>query len=426
MAPAVPYEPVRADTSSTMARLTIEMGSRATRPVALKRTAPGLESTWRYGDVTGGILGAAPLLRIGRMPAAAPYDALLLVSFGGPERPGDVMPFLENVTRGRGIPRERLEEVAQHYYMFGGRSPINDLNRDFLLAVREDLAGARVDLPVYWGNRNWDPFLSDALRSMRDDGVQRALCFFTSAYSSYSGCRQYRENLADAAARVGVGAPRLDRIRHYFNHPGFVEPMVDATLAALAGLPADTRPDSRILYVTHSIPVAMNEASGRGGSLGPGARLGAGGAHVAEHPRVAAEINERVGQQTGHRFGSELVFCSASGGPRVPWLEPDIGDRIKELAKEGAPAVAVVPIGFVSDHMEVVYDLDHEARQVAEESGIGFARAATAGLDPRFVAMVRELVLERAATERALGADEPLPDRPALGGLAPSWDICPA
>jgi ferrochelatase len=260
---------------------------------------------------------------------------------------------------------------------------------------------------------------------MRDDGVERALCFFTSAYSSYSGCRQYRENLADAATKVGPGAPRLDRIRHYFNHPGFVEPMVDATLAALAGLPADTRPDSRILYVTHSIPVAMNEASGRGGSLGPGARAGAGGAYVAQHRSVAAEINERVRQQTGHRFGSDLVFCSASGSG-VPWLEPDIGDRIKELAKEGVPAVAVVPIGFVSDHMEVVYDLDHEARQVAEEAGIGFARAATAGLDPRFVAMVRELVLERAATERAAGTDEPVPERPALGGLAPSWDLCPA
>jgi ferrochelatase len=360
-----------------------------------------------------------------RMPAAAPYDALLLVSFGGPEAPDHVLPFLENVTRGRDIPRERLEEVAQHYFLFGGRSPINGLNREFLDAVREDLSGAGIELPVYWGNRNWEPYLADALRAMREDGVERVLCFFTSAYSSYSGCRQYRENLADAVAEVGPGAPRLDRIRHYFNHPGFVEPMVDATLAALAELPADTRPDSRILYVTHSIPIAMNDASGRGGSLGPGARVGAGGAYVAQHRSVVAEISERVRQQTGHRFGSELVFCSASGAPSVPWLEPDIGDRIKELAKEGVPAVAVVPIGFVSDHMEVVYDLDHEARQVASEAGIGFARAATAGLDPRFVAMVRELVLERAATERAAGTDEAVPERPALGGLAPSWDVCP-
>jgi ferrochelatase len=189
---------------------------------------------------------------------AAPYDALLVVSFGGPEAPEDVVPFLENVTRGRGIPPERLEEVGRHYFLFGGRSPINDLNRAFIDAVEEDFRGAGLDLPVYWGNRNWTPYLADALRQMRQDGVQRALCLFTSAYSSYSGCRQYRENLADAVAEVGDGAPRLDRLRHYFNHPGFIEPMVDATLAALAELPARTRNDARILYVTHSVPTSMN------------------------------------------------------------------------------------------------------------------------------------------------------------------------
>src|SRR4051794_2151116 len=409
----------------TMPRLSIDKGIRASSPVAVKATAPGFESTWRYGDVTGGILGPPRLLRIGRMPVAASYDALLLVSFGGPEAPDDVLPFLENVTRGRGIPRERLEEVAEHYFLFGGRSPINDLNREFLDAVREDLGGAGIELPVYWGNRNWDPYLAGAIRGMRDDGVERALCFFTSAYSSYSGCRQYRENLAEAVAEVGAGAPRLDRVRHYFNHPGFVEPMVDATLAALAELPAVTRPDARILYVTHSIPIAMNDASGRGGSLGPGARVGAGGAYVAQHRGVVAEISERVRQQTGHRFGSELVFCSASGSG-VPWLEPDIGDRIKELAKEGVPAVAVVPIGFVSDHMEVVYDLDHEAKAVADQCGVVFARAATAGVDPRFVTMVRELIVERAAAERARAAGAPGPSRPAVGPLEPSWDVCPA
>jgi ferrochelatase len=355
----------------------------------------------------------------------APYDALLVVSFGGPERPEDVVPFLENVTRGRGIPRERLEEVGEHYFLFGGRSPINDLNRAFIAAVEEDLDGAGVDLPVFWGNRNWDPTIADALRRMRDAGVERALCFFTSAYSSYSGCRQYRENLADAVAEVGEGVPRLDRVRHYFNHPGFVEPMVDATLAALAELPARHRNDSRILYVTHSIPLAMNDASGRGGTP---AQVGTdgGGAYVAQHLSVAAEITERVRQQTGHRFGSELVYCSRSGSPHVPWLEPDVGDRIAELAKEGVPAVAVVPIGFVSDHMEVVYDLDTEAKAVADEAGVAFARAATAGVDPRFVTMVRDLVLERAAAERARGAGRPGPDRPAVGALEPSWDVCPA
>jgi len=342
-------------------------------------------------------------------PDYRPYEALLVVSFGGPEKPEDVVPFLENVTRGRGIPKERLEQVGEHYFLFGGRSPLNDLNRAFIAAVEEDLRGAGLELPVYWGNRNWDPFLADTLRTMRDDGVRRALCLFTSAYSSYSGCRQYRENLADAVAEVGAGAPQLDRIRHYFNHPGFVEPMVDATLAALAELPARSRNDAHILYVTHSIPLAMNEVSGQGGD------------YVRQHLGVATEISDRVRQQTGHRFPSDLVYCSRSGPPQVPWLEPDVGDRIRELAKDGVPAVVVVPIGFVSDHMEVVYDLDTEAKEVAEEVGVEFARAATAGVDPRFVAMVRELVLERSAAERGLD-----PARPSVGGLPPSWDVCPA
>jgi protoporphyrin/coproporphyrin ferrochelatase len=368
--------------------------------------------------------------RPGSAPASldpSPYDALLVVSFGGPEAPDEVVPFLENVTRGRGIPRERLEEVGRHYFMFGGRSPINDLNRAFIAAVEEDFRGAGLHLPVYWGNRNWAPYLPEALEAMHADGVERALCLFTSAYSSYSGCRQYRENLADAVAAVSGRAPRLDRLRHYFNHPGFVEPMVDATLAALAELPAGSRNDARILYVTHSIPVAMNAASGQGGSLAQTGSDRAGGAYVAQHESVAAEIGERVRQQTGHRFGSELVFCSRSGAPHVPWLEPDVSERIAELAKEGVPGVAVVPIGFTSDHMEVVYDLDTEARAAADDAGIAFARAATAGLDPRFVAMVRELVLERSEVERARAAGAPeAVDRPALGTLAPSWDVCPA
>ena len=340
-------------------------------------------------------------------PDTAPYDALLVVSFGGPEKPEDVVPFLENVTRGRGIPKERLEEVGEHYFLFGGRSPINDLNRAFIAAVEEDLDGAGVDLPVYWGNRNWEPTIADALRRMRTDGVRRALCLLTSAYSSYSGCRQYRENLADAVAEVGDGVPRLDRVRHYFNHPGFVEPMVDATLAALAELPAQHRNDARILYVTHSVPVAMNDASGRGGSPGQvgdgggdGAGGGGGGAYVAQHLSVASEITERVRQQTGHRFGSELVYCSRSGSPHVPWLEPDVGDRITELAKDGVPAVAVVPIGFVSDHMEVVYDLDTEARATADRVGVGLVRVPTVGTDPIFVADLVDALLERAAERR--------------------------
>jgi ferrochelatase len=374
--------------------------------------------------------------------SVTPYDALLVVSFGGPEKPEDVVPFLENVTRGRGIPRERLEEVGEHYFLFGGRSPINDLNREFIAAIREDLAGAGVDLPVYWGNRNWDPYLPEALREMQKDGVRRALCLFTSAYSSYSGCRQYRENLADAVAELtaetsaemsaeagdeGAAVPRLDRIRHYFNHPGFVEPMVDATLAALAELPARTRNDARILYVTHSVPTSMNDASGMGGSVEQtGTPPEEGGAYVAQHLSLAAEITERVRQQTGHRFGSDLVYCSRSGAPHIPWLEPDVGDRIAELAKDGASAVVVVPIGFVSDHMEVIYDLDTEAKAAAEAAGVGFVRAATAGVDPRFVAMVRDLVLERAAVERAAEAGTAGPARVAVGSLEASWDVCPA
>jgi ferrochelatase len=342
-------------------------------------------------------------------PDVAPYDALMLVSFGGPEKPDDVVPFLENVTRGRGIPRERLEEVGEHYFLFGGRSPINDQNREFLAAIREDLRASGLDLPVYWGNRNWDPYLTDTVRQMKEDGVRRAACLVTSAYSSYSGCRQYRENLADAVASVGEGAPRLDRLRHYFNHPGFVEPMVDATLAALAELDEDVRHDAHILFVTHSIPLAMNDASGPDG-----------GAYVAQHRSVAETIGEHVRQETGHRYASELVYCSRSGAPHVPWLEPDVNDHLESLARKGVPGVVLVPIGFVSDHMEVVYDLDTEARATAEKLELGFVRAATAGVDPRFVRMVRDLLLERAAVERGEEVA-----RATEGSLGPSWDVCP-
>jgi ferrochelatase len=342
------------------------------------------------------------------VPDAAPYDALMLVSFGGPERAEDVVPFLENVTRGRGVPRERLEEVGAHYFRFGGRSPINDQNRAFVAAVEEDLRSNGLPVPVYWGNRNWDPHLADTLRQMKSDGIERVACLVTSAYSSYSGCRQYRENLADAAAELGEDAPRLDRLRHYFNHPGFVEPMVDATFAALAELGDSARHEAHLLFVTHSVPVAMNRTSGPDG-----------GAYVAQHLTVAEEIVERVRQETGHRYPSDLVYCSRSGA-HVPWLEPDINDRLEELAGEGVGAVVVVPIGFVSDHMEVLYDLDTEARATAARLGVGFTRAATAGLDPRFVAMVRDLLLERAQVERG---DEVT--RPVVGALPPSWDVCP-
>jgi len=341
-------------------------------------------------------------------PDPRPYDALLLVSFGGPEKPDDVLPFLRNVTAGRDVPDERLEEVGEHYFAFGGRSPINDQNRELIDAIEADLSANGVRVPVYWGNRNWDPFLREALEQMTSDGVTRAAAILTSAYSSYSGCRQYRENLAAAVAAV-PGAPRIDRLRQYFNHPGFIEPMVDATLAALADLPGDARRGGHIAFVTHAIPKAMSESSGPHG-----------GAYVAQHQVVAAEIIERVREETGHRYVSELVFCSRSGPPQVPWLEPDINDHLRALRNSNVPGVVVAPIGFVSDHLEVIYDLDTEARATAQEIGLPFSRASTAGLDQRFVAMVRDLLLERAAVERGES-----PERAAEGSEA-VWDVCAA
>ncbi len=341
-------------------------------------------------------------------PDTSPYDALLLVSFGGPEGPDDVLPFLENVTRGRGIPRERLEEVGRHYHLFGGRSPINDLNRAFLDALRADLAAAGIDLPVYWGNRNWDPYLRDAVERMAADGVTRAACFVTSAYSSWSSCRQYRENLYAAADGV-PGAPGLDRLRHYFNHPGFVEPVVDAVLASLADLPDGVRDGARLVFVTHSIPTSMNDASGPDG-----------GAYLAQHRDVAAVVADRVQSATGVARRHDLVFCSRSGAPHVPWLEPDVNDHLEALAAGGEAAAVLVPVGFVSDHMEVVYDLDTEAAATAEKIGLEVRRAATPGTDPRFVAMVRDLLVERAAAERGEG-----PTRVAVGEIGPLWDRCP-
>ena len=344
----------------------------------------------------------------------APYDAVLVVSFGGPEGPEDVVPFLQNVTRGAGIPPDRLAEVGEHYYGFGGRSPINDQCRALVAAVEDDLRAHGIDLPVYWGNRNWDPFLQETVARMTADGVRRAACFVTSAYSSYSGCRQYRENLYDAVTAVS-DAPRLDRLRHYFNHPGFVRAFVDSTLAALAELPAEAAGDARLVFVTHSIPETMAAASGRSEAAGT-----PGTAYVRQHLDVMAQVAAGVEAATGVARTSDLVYCSRSGPPQVPWLEPDVNDHLAGLAADGAAGAVVVPIGFVSDHMEVVYDLDTEAARTASELGLPFARASTPGVDPRFVAMVRDLLLERAAAERG----DPV-ERTSLGTLAPSWDRCP-
>lgn len=335
-----------------------------------------------------------------------PYDALLLLSFGGPEAPEDVVPFLRNVTRGRGIPDERLAEVGEHYFGFGGRSPINDQNRALLAAIETDLSAQGIEIPVYWGNRNWDPYLRDALTRMVEDGVERAAVFVTSAYSSYSGCRQYREDLARAVAEV-EGAPELDRLRAYFNHPGFIEPMVDNTVAALAEL-GDEAASAHLVFVTHSVPVTYDETSGPEGH-----------AYVSQHESVRAEVTRRVEAVTGASFDHHLVYCSRSGAPGTPWLEPDVNDKLAELAHEGATAVVVIPIGFVSDHMEVAYDLDLEASATAARLGLAFARAGTCGTDPRFVALVRDLLLERAASERG-----EQPARATCGSLPAAWDLC--
>lgn len=326
-----------------------------------------------------------------------PYDAILVVSFGGPEGPEDVMPFLENVTAGRGIPRERLAAVAEHYDAFGGRSPINDLNRELISAVTKDLSSHGSDLPVYWGNRNWDPYLRDTVSQMVDDGVERAICFITSTFSSYSGCRQYRENLFEASEGLPI---QLDRLRHAFNHPNFVASQVRALERSLA----EVGPAAHVLFVTHSIPLTMNEASG-----GPGAGL-----YEKQHFAVAELVASRAGAEEW-----DLVYCSRSGSPHQPWLEPDVNDRITELAAEGCEAVVLVPIGFISDHMEVIHDLDTEARETASDLGVRFARADTAGTDPEFITMIRELIVERAAAERGES-----PERPSCTAMGPRPDTC--
>jgi ferrochelatase len=319
-------------------------------------------------------------------------DAILVVSFGGPEGMDDVIPFLENVTRGRNVPRERLEEVAHHYERFGGVSPINAQNRALIAALRVELDAHGVELPIYFGNRNWDPFLADALREMADDGVERALAFFTSAYSSYSGCRQYRENLYTAQQAVGPRAPEVVRTRMFFNHPGWIETNAEHVRAALARIPGG---EAHVAFTAHSIPLAMAQACRYEDQLRESCRL------VAESVGVT---------------GWELVWQSRSGPPQVPWLEPDILDHLGDVAARGSTNVVISPIGFVSDHLEVLFDLDVEARDTAVELGLNLIRAASAGTHPRFVAMIRELIEERLSGSRK---------RTAVGQFAASHDVCP-
>ena len=320
----------------------------------------------------------------------APYDALFFVSFGGPEGPDDVIPFLENVTRGRGVPPERLREVAKQYDLFGGKSPINDQNRALIAALEQELERKGPRLPIYFGNRHWAPTLEDALSEMAADGVKRALAFFTSAYSSYSGCRAYLEDIEKARAQLGVSAPTVHKLRAFWNHPGFVEPLTANVQAALAEIPEARRGDAAVAFTAHSVPVSMAESSD----------------YLLQLREVAAWITSELQPSVP----TELVFQSRSGPPTQPWLEPDILDHLDALKAQGVQDVVIAPIGFVSDHMEVKFDLDTQARERAEELGLGMVRAKTVGTAPAFVSMVAELIRERCepgAEPRWLGSAGP-------------------
>jgi protoporphyrin/coproporphyrin ferrochelatase len=320
-------------------------------------------------------------------------DALLWLSFGGPEKPADVRPFLENVTRGRGVPPARLDEVEAHYQAFGGVSPINELNRSAIAAFGSALASQGVELPVYFGNRNWHPMVEDTVARMAADGVRRALVFPTSAYGGYSACRQYDEDIARARAAVGPGAPELVKLRQFFDHPLFVDAFADAVRAAAAGLA-----EFRLVFTAHSVPLSADTASGP-----PAEGGGRYSGQVAEAARLVAESVEVADY--------DVVWQSRSGPPQVPWLEPDILDHLDVLAGKGVPAVVVCPVGFVSDHLEVVWDLDTEARERAAAHGMGFARAAAPSGDPRFAELVVELVREHLAD----APPRKLSDLPAAG-----------
>lgn len=340
---------------------------------------------------------------------AVAYDAILLASFGGPEGQDDVIPFLRNVTRGRGIPEERLEEVAHHYRAFGGVSPINDQNRELKAALEAELAHRGIDLPVLWGNRNWEPYLRDALTEANERGFTKLLAIGTSAYSSYSSCRQYREDYAIALEETGLGGViRIDKVRQFFDHPGFVEPFVEGVRQGLAqaaaqGIPAE---QTHVLFSTHSIPAGDAERSGpRDGGFGEG------GAYAAQHLAVAEVV------MADHDLGWDLVYQSRSGPPTQPWLEPDINHRIAELAASGTRAVVIVPLGFISDHMEVKWDLDTEAMATAREHGVFAVRVPTPGVHAAFVRGLVDLVLERRD-------GVPTSQRPALTDLGPWYDVC--
>jgi ferrochelatase len=359
---------------------------------------------------------------MGSMPATprsldvAPYDALLLYSFGGPNKPEDVVPFLRNVTVGKGIPDSRLEEVGEHYYGFGGKSPINEQNLELKAALEAELARRGIDLPVVWGNRNWEPFTTDAIDELERIGAQRAVALVTSAYSSYSGCRQYREDLAvvlekrgqlDDSGSTGV---ELDKIRSYFNHPGFVQANLDAVADGFAELVAkggDPR-SARLVFVTHSIPDTMEAAS-----------VVSQATYSAQHLDVARSVVAGLAERLGHDVAWDLAYCSRSGPPSQPWLEPDVNDHLEALAADGVTDVVMAPIGFVSDHMEVAYDLDTEAMATAGELGLTAVRAGTVSTREPFVRGLVDLLLERAAIARGEDVAEA-----TVGDLPPFRSVC--
>ncbi len=326
--------------------------------------------------------------------SSASFDAILVVSFGGPESREDVIPFLENVLRGRSVPRERMLAVAEHYYHFNGKSPINQQTRELISALKHELEQRGPNLPIYWGNRNWHPMLADTLGQMKQDRVRRALAFVTSAYSSYSGCRQYREDIARAQLEVGVGAPEVEKIRVFFNHPGFIEATEDRVRDALQQIPAEAKQNVQIVYVAHSIPLSMASTSD----------------YVSQLEEVRRLVSARL-----QISNDALVYQSRSGAPGQPWLEPDILDYLRTVKQQDmASAVAIAPISFISDHMEVLYDLDIEARHLCESLSLPMTRAKTVGVHPQFVSMIRELILERTS-----GAE-----RRALGSMGPRQDTC--
>jgi len=318
-----------------------------------------------------------------------------VVSFGGPESKEDVIPFLENVLRGRNVPRERLLTVAEHYYHFDGKSPINQQVRELIAALQTELETHGLKLPIYWGNRNWHPLLSETLQTMRQDGIRRAVGFVTSAYSSYSGCRQYREDIARAQGEVGPGAPQVDKIRAFFNHPLFIEASIDRVGDALRSLPENARENAEIIYTAHSIPMSM--------------------ANTSDYVRQLEEVRTLVSSALRHK-NDALVYQSRSGAPGQPWLEPDILDYLRGVKEKNlASAVVLAPISFISDHMEVLYDLDIEAQQLCDSLGLPMARAKTVGIHPKFIAMIRELILERM---------NPVIERRAVGSFGPRIDDC--